>query len=212
MTKMRMTDAHGRSQVTLTDEEFEALKVRFTPDPRRPYIGRARGRGPDGPLFLKRYDLTAWSGSRDWRSRLSARCALIERVTDGRTRFRLNGDLLLRVSRPAEGITDTGRGRKVSPAAIAALTWALEAAHAAGLAHGDVTRRNVIAGEAGADLFDWEPILVAPGPAPATDPAPDRVTDPSRWLGGCDLLRHAPRDAIVSQLDLIGLNRLRGAA
>lgn len=196
----------------MTAERLQVPNVRFSPDPRRPYIGRARGCGPDGPIFLKRYDLTAWSGTRAWRDRLGARCALIERVTGRRTRFRLDGDLLVRVSRRAAGLTDTGRDRVISPDAVTALTRTLEAAHAAGLAHGDVTRRNVIAGEAGADLFDWEPILVAPGPAPATDPAPDRVTDPSRWLGGCDLLRHAPRDAIVSQLDLIGLNQLRGAA
>lgn len=180
-------------------------KVRFSPDPRRPYIGRARGFGPDGPLFLKRYDLTAWSGTRAWRDRLGARCALIERVTGRRTRFRLDGDLLVRVSRRAAGLTDTGRDRVISPDAVTALTRTLEAAHAAGLAHGDVTRRNVIAGEAGADLFDWEPILVAPGPAPATEPAPDRVTDPSRWLGGCDLIGLVDPGARTRDLDLIGL-------
>lgn len=190
----------------MTGERPQVPHVRFAPDPRRPYIGRARGFGPDGPLFLKRYDLTAWSGTRVWRYRLGARCALIERVTGGRTRFRLDGDLLFRISRPAAGLTDTGRDRVMSPDAVTALTRTLEAAHAAGLAHGDVTRRNVIAGEAGADLFDWEPILVAPGPAPSADPAPDRVTDPSRWLGGCDLIGLLEPGARTRDLDLIGLH------
>lgn len=189
----------------MTGGRTQVPNVRFAPDPRRPYIGRARGFGPDGPLFLKRYDLSAWSGTRVWRDRLGARCALIEQVTGGRTRFRLDGDLLFRVSRPAGGLTDTGRDRAISPAALAALTGTLETAHATGLCHGDVTRRNLIAGESGADLFDWEPILVAPGPAPATDPAPDRITDPTRWLGGCDLIGLVDPAAPVADLDLIGL-------
>lgn len=190
----------------MIDGDLQIPKVRFGPDPRRPYIGRGRGLGPDGTVFLKSYDLTAWSGTRAWRDRLGARCALIERVTGGQTRFRLDGDLLFRVSRPAVGLTDTGRDRAISPAAVTALTLTLEAAHAAGLAHGDVTRRNVIAGEAGADLFDWEPILVAPGPAPSTDPAPDRVTNPSRWLGGCDLIGLVDPGSPTRDLDLIGLH------
>lgn len=180
--------------------------VRFAPDPRRPYLARGRTRLPEGPAFLKRYDLTVWSGTRSWRDRLGARCALIERVTGGRTRFRLDGDLLIRISSPASGLADTGRDRAISPPALTALTRILAKAHAAGLAHGDVTRRNVIAGEAGADLFDWEPILVAPGPAPARDPAPDRVTDPTRWLGGCDLIGLLDPGARTHDLDLIGLH------
>ena len=189
----------------MTDADLPILRVHFRPDPRRPYIRRARGSGPDGALFLKRYDLSAWSGTSAWRDRVEARCRLVERVTGGLTRFRLDGEVLIRISRPAAGLTDTGRDRAISPAAVAALTRTLEAAHAAGLWHGDVTRRNVIAGESGADLFDWEPILVAPGPAPATDPAPDRVTDPTRWLGGCDLIGLVEPGAPVADLDLIGL-------
>ena len=190
----------------MTDGDLQIPKVRFAPDPRRPYIGRARGLGPDGALFLKSYDLSAWSGTRAWRDRLGARCRLIERVTGGLTRFRLDGEVLIRIARPADGLTDTGRDLAISPAALAALTRTIEAAHAAGLRHGDVTRRNVIAGEAGADLFDWEPILVAPGPAPAKDPAPDRVTDPTRWLGGCDLIGLVEPGGAVTDLDLIGLH------
>jgi hypothetical protein len=186
--------------------------VRFSPDPRRPYIGRARGHGPDGPLFLKRYDLTAWSGTRAWRARVGARCALIERVTGGRTRFRLDGDLLFRVSVSTEKLSPLSGSGPLSRKAFGHLWGRIDLAHGAGLCHGDLTPRNVVTDGVSAEMIDWEPILVAPGPAPATDPAPDRVTDPSRWLGGCDLLRHAPRNAVVSQLDLIGLNRLRGAA
>jgi hypothetical protein len=100
----------------------------------------------------------------------------------------------------------------LSRAGFAAIHDLLNRAHLAGLTHGDLTPRNVVADGARADLIDWEPILVGPGPAPAEDPAPERVTDPTRWLGGCDLLRLAPRDASVSQLDLIGLNRLRRPA
>lgn len=187
-------------------------KVRFSPDPRRPYIGRARGHGPDGPLFLKRYDLTAWSGTRAWRSRLGARCRLIERVTGGLTRFRTEGGLLIRISLSTGELIPMSGAGPLSRKAFGHLWDRLDLAHGAGLCHGDLTPRNVVTDGVRAEMIDWEPILVAPGPAPATDPAPDRVTDPSRWLGGCDLLRHAPRDAIVSQLDLIGLNRLRGAA
>jgi hypothetical protein len=180
-------------------------RVRFAPDPRRPYLARGRARLPDEPAVLKRYQMSAWSGTQTWRARVAARCLLIERVTCGLTRFRTDGDLLFRISRPAPGLTDTGRDRAVSPGAVAALLRTLSAAHAAGLAHGDVTRRNVIAGEAGADLFDWEPILVAPGPAPAEDPAPDRVTDPTRWLGGCDLIGLLCPGARTRDLDLSGL-------
>lgn len=190
--------------------EPTSLKVHFRPDPRRPYIGRARGHGTAGVIFLKRYDLSAWSGTRAWRDRLEARCRLIERVTGGLTRFQINRNVLIRISGPAAALTDTGRDRAISPDAVAALTRTLEAAHAAGLCHGDVTRRNVIAGEAGANLFDWEPILVAPGPAPATDPAPDRVTDPTRWLGGCYLIGLVEPGVTVADLDLIGLHIMAG--
>lgn len=186
-----------------------SARRRFVPDPRRPYLARARARAADGDLFLKRYDLTAWSGTRAWWARLRARCDLIERVTSGRTRFRLDGDRLLRVSVGADGMRPlTGRAR-IARTCFGEIRDLLDRAHLAGLTHGDLTPRNVVTDGARAELIDWEPILVAPGAGPATDPAPDRVTDPTRWLGGCDLLRLAPPDARVKRLDLIGLNRMR---
>jgi hypothetical protein len=187
-------------------------RVRFAPDPRRPYLARARTRLPGGVAFLKRYDLTAWSGTRAWRDRLGARCALIERITSGRTRFRTRGDRLLRVSVADEGMRPLPGPVPLSRNGFGELWDLLDRAHCAGLTHGDLTPRNVVTDGARADLIDWEPILVAPGPGPATDPVPERVTDPTRWLGGCDLLRLAPPDARVEQLDLIGINRFRRLA
>lgn len=187
-------------------------RCRFTPDPRRPYLARARTRGADGGLFLKSYDLAAWSGTGTWRRRVRARCALIERTTSGRTHFRLEGDQLIRVSVEDEVLRPLRGQGPLSRSAFADLWGALHRFHDAGLTHGDLTPRNVVTDGARAELIDWEPILVAPGTGPATDPAPDRVTDPTRWLGGCDLLRLAPPDARVEQLDLIGLNRFRRTA
>lgn len=184
-------------------------RVLFVPDPRRPYLARGRTGGSDRPLFLKRYDLVAWSGTHAWRDRLGARCALIEKVTSGRTRFRLDGDRLIRVSAPTPGMTPLTASNPLSRGAFAALWEQLDGYHRTGAVHGDITPRNVVTNGTRAELIDWEPILVAPGPGPSTDPAPDRVTHPTRWLGGCDLLQHAPPDALVSQLDLIGINRLR---
>jgi len=183
--------------------------LRFSPDPRRPYIGKARRRGPDGDVFLKSYDLSAWSVTRGWHSRLRRRCALIERFTSGRTRFRTVGARLIRASLAAEGLRPITEPRTLDRIAFGRLWDMLHEMHASGLTHGDVAPRNVVTDGAQAELIDWEPILVAPGPGPATDPAPDRVTDPTRWLGGCDLLRLAPPDARVEQLDLIGINRFR---
>mgnify|MGYP001773359587 CR=1 FL=1 len=187
-------------------------RCRFVPDPRRPYLARARTRGADGDLFLKSYDLGAWSGTGAWRRRVKARCALIERITSGRTRFRLDRDRLVRVSVAADGMRPMTGTAPLSRTGFGELWDLLDRAHCAGLTHGDVTPRNVVADEVGVELIDWEPILVAPGPGPATDPAPERVTDPTRWLGGCDLLRLAPPDARVDQLDLIGINRFRRPA
>jgi hypothetical protein len=187
-------------------------RCRFVPDPRRPYLARARTRGADGDLFLKSYDLSAWSGTGAWRRRVRARCALIERVTSGRTRFRTQGDRLLRVSVANEGMRPLTGPVPLSRTGFGEILDLLDRAHCAGLTHGDLTPRNVVTDGARADLIDWEPILVAPGPGPATDPAPDLVTDPTRWLGGCDLLRLAPPDARVEQLDLIGINRFRRGA
>jgi len=189
-----------------------ARRVRFVPDPCRPYLARARIGRSEGPLFLKRYDLGAWCGTQVWRDRLEARCALIERVTSGRTRFRLDGDRLTRTSDPTPGMRPVAVSNPLSRSAFSALWERLDRYHQTGAVHGDLTRRNVVTDGADADLIDWEPILVGPGPRPATDPAPERVTDPTRWLGGCDLLRYAPPDALVSRLDLIGINRLRGRA
>lgn len=196
----------------MTDGELQIQKLRFIPDPRRPYIGRARGRGPDGALFLKSYDLTAWSGTRAWRSRLRARCRLIERVTGGLTRFRTEGELLIRISLSTGELSPMSGSGALSRKAFGHLWDRLDRAHGAGLCHGDLTPRNVVTDGTYADLIDWEPILVAPGPGPSTDPAPERVTHPSRWLGGCDLIAIAPKGASVSQLDLIGINRMRPRA
>lgn len=187
-------------------------RCRLVPDPRRPYLGRARTTGPDGTVFLKSYDLTAWSGTAAWRRRVRTRCALIERVTGGRTRFRTDGGRLIRVSVAKAGMTPLPGVVPLSRAGFAEIWDLLDRAHLAGLTHGDLTPRNVVTDGSRADLIDWEPILVGPGPGPAEDPAPDRVTDPTRWLGGCDLLLLVPPDAPVAQLDLVGLNRLRRVA
>jgi len=61
------------------------------------------------------------------------RCALIERVTTRRTRFRLDGDLLVRASVPLPGPERLGTGHTLSGTAHASLSRLLATAHAAGL-------------------------------------------------------------------------------
>lgn len=143
-------------------------------------------------------------------------CRIIDRLNptpdQARTlsnRFPLSWSLSIMGGDPFEGRKDQGRGDPISAAACEAVERILLEAHAAGLVHGDVTRRNLTADATGAELFDWEPILVAPGPAPALDPAPERVTGPTRWLGGCDLIGLVDPGARVTDLDLFGVHLLR---
>jgi len=58
------------------------IKCRFVQDPRRPYISRAVSRVLEKTLFLKRYDISVWSGTMKWLDQLMFRCALIERIAD----------------------------------------------------------------------------------------------------------------------------------
>lgn len=136
------------------------------------------------------------------------RCRLIEMVTGGLTRFQTEGDLMIRLSLVIKGFRPLTPSKSLSKAAFQDIRICLEKAHMAGLFHGDLTPRNVVTDGVSAELIDWEPILVAPAHGISTDPAPERVTAPTSWLGGCDLLRVAPRDALVSELDMIGFNRL----
>lgn len=180
----------------------------FEPDPQRPYLARGRLIRPDGSFFLKLYNLSAWSPTASWRCRVMERCRLIEMITSGRTRFRLEGNFLIRVSLADPGLQRLNQDNLLSLRAFENLTRLVSAAHAVGLPHGDITARNVAACANEADLFDWEPILVGPSHIPATEPVPVSVCDPFRWLGGCDLLHKAPPHTPVFALDQLGLRLL----
>ncbi len=183
-------------------------RVVFDADPQRPYLARGRLLRSEGSFFLKLYNLSAWSPTPSWRRRVMQRCRLIEMVTSGRTRFDLQGTLLTRISFADPTLKRLNQNNPLSLIALEKLTRIVSFAHAAGIPHGDITARNVTAGANDADLFDWEPILVGPSHIPATDPIPASVRDPRRWLGGCDLLRSAPPQVPIFELDHIGLRQL----
>ena len=184
------------------------MRLRFHLDPRRPYLGRAETRVLGRRAFLKSYDLTAWAGTNLWREQVRERCSVIAEITEGWTDFVLVEERLIRISFVRERERALGRRGLLSHDGYGQLRTLLGRCHARGLVHGDVTPRNVVMDNYNVGLIDWEPILMGPGVFPATTPAPNFVPHPTRWLGGCDLLRHAPDGVMASELDLIGLERL----
>ena len=183
-------------------------RLRFHPDPRRPYLARAGIRVSGRQAFLKSYDLTEWAGTSLWRERVRKRCAMIAEMTEGWTDFVLAEERLIRISFIREHERTLGRRGLLSHDCYGQLRTLLGRCHARELVHGDVTPRNVVMEGYNVRLIDWEPILIGPSVFPAVTPVPNRVPHPTRWLGGCDLLRNAPDDVTVFQLDLIGLDRL----
>lgn len=186
----------------------QMVMCRFVKDPRRPYLARAVSRRLGRTVFLKRYDLSVWSGTTKWLDRVMARCVLIEHITKGKTRFYFSRGVLTRMSVVAEGFHLCGTSLPLSTEAHSELSQLVTDAHSLNLPHGDIARRNLRAGAASIDLFDWEPILLGPGPGAATEPVPSHITEPHRWLGGCDLITLVKPGAPVFELDCAGLRLL----
>lgn len=194
-----MTDGRPRNLVT---------HLRFRPDVRYPYLARARFKNPETSFFIKRYDLSAWMPTQYWRSQVLKRCKLIESFTSGRTYFETDGKFLLRISRARPGLMKVNKKNCLSQKGYEILVQLVSVAHEAGVPHGDIMPRNLAAAGDEVDLFDWEPILVRPSHIPATEVAPAFASDPSRWLGGSDLLRLGTPRMSTLELDQLGLRLL----
>jgi hypothetical protein len=188
-------------------ERFE--KFRFWRDPRRPYLARAVSHSLGKTVFLKRYDLSVWSGTNKWLEKVIHRCELIEQISEGRTRFILFGAMLHRISVPVLGLRRCRASCPMTAVAYTKLVKTIVDAHSHGVIHGDVSARNIRARAENMDLFDWEPILLAPGAGPAKEPVPDYIPDPRRWLGACELLAQVGKKANVCEIDYQGLANIR---
>jgi hypothetical protein len=199
-----------RSVCDLQWPPLEHIKrSRFRTDPKRPYIAGAVSCHLRETVFLKRYDLSAWAGTRQWFRELSVRCDLIEKITQDRTTFLLSKTTLYRISFPVQGLHRCGSTFRISDGAYAQLVQKIIDAHTLGVVHGDITARNIRARAEYIDIFDWEPILLAPGVGPAKEPVPKFISDPPRWLGAWDLLPQVREKASVYEIDYQGLVNIR---
>ena len=181
----------------------------FRRDPKRPYISRAVFCYQSATVYLKRYDLSVWAGTRKWFLELFARCELIEKITHGHTRFIFSNRVLYRISVPVQGLQGCGLSFRLTSCAYGKLVQTIVNAHALGVVHGDISARNINARADGLDIFDWEPILLAPGAASSKVPVPEYLTDPRCWLGSCDLLARVKEKASVYEIDYQGLVNIR---
>lgn len=184
-------------------------RSRFRTDPKRPYISGAVSCHFRETVFLKRYDLSAWAGTSQWFRELSLRCDLIEKITKGRTIFLLSSKTLYRISVPVQGLLRCGSTNRITDCAYAKLVQIILDAHALGVVHGDVSARNIRFRADCVDIFDWEPILLAPELGPAKAPVPEYISDPRRWLGACDLLPLVKEEARACEIDYQGLANIR---
>jgi len=184
-------------------------RCRFRSDPKRPYVSRAVSCHQQETVFLKRYDLSVWAGTRKWFEALVNRCELIEKITQGRTRFYFSGAILYRISVPARGLNRFETPCRMTYGAYAKLVQTIANAHELGVVHGDICARNISVRADEVDIFDWEPILLAPGAVPSKVPVPANIPDPRRWLGACGLIALVKEKASVYEVDYQGLVNIR---
>jgi len=201
-------EMHNVRNLQLTAVE-RIERCRFRTDPKRPYISGAVSCHFRETVFLKRYDLSAWAGTRQWFKALSLRCDLIEKITNGRTMFLRSSAILYRISVPVQGLLRCGSTHQLTDCAYANLVRIILDAHALGVVHGDISARNIRSRADCVDIFDWEPILLAPKIGPAKAPVTDYISDPRSWLGACDLLPQVKEKVSVYEIDYQGLANIK---